>query len=57
MCSLCIGKTWNVSIFEIEKPAGEGRENDVIVTEAQPRFLLHHSKSRPQGLFSLEDTI
>ena len=24
--TLCIGKTWNASIFEIEKPAGEGRE-------------------------------
>ena len=24
--TLSIGKTWNASIFEIEKPAGEGRE-------------------------------
>ena len=24
--SLCIGKTWNACVFEIERPAGEGRD-------------------------------
>ena len=36
-------------------PRGRG-ENDTIVTEAEPRFLLRHSRSRPQGLFGREGT-
>ena len=44
-----IGKTANSSVFVVLKPARVGRENDAIVTEAEPRFLLRHS-SRPQGL-------
>ena len=34
----------------LKSPRWRG-ENDAIVTEAQPRLLLHHSRYRPQGLF------
>ena len=36
-------------------PRGRG-ENDAIVTGAEPRFLLRHSRSRPRGLFGREGT-
>ena len=42
---ISIGKTWNACVFEIERPAGEGRDR---IRGAQRRGL------RPQGAFHLE---
>ena len=45
--SLSIGKTPNVSVFAVKSP--RRGENDAIVTEAEPRLLLRHSRPSHAG--------
>ena len=50
-----IGKTLNRVSSQPKSPRGR-EKNDPIITEVEPRFPLHLSRSRPQGLFGRDDT-
>ena len=43
-----------MSVYKIRKLMEEG-ENDTTITKAELRFLLHHLRCQPQGLFGHKD--